>query len=240
MARIALVRDILERVWPRITEGDEESIVVRGVWRAAWETLQEHGILAARIIGRRCLECGGTGLVTIPEPHERPEGAEPCVGDCPVCHGRPVATLVEKAAWEETVCRFAELPLACRSKADAEERYRHSARRAQDFERWWSGLETRLLPIARALMGGPVLEADEVGILRSENGSELVMVTFSVDGLGQVAAGLVDLEGKVIATIAEGPGSIQILSAETEDDPEVHLEAAELTGFNVTEGDFEE
>jgi len=146
------LRELLERFWPRITAGDPESIARRDALREAWRYLGESGVLDARVVGMADAESDAT----------------------------PV--LVMDQAWEAAVCRIAGLSPEFTTKAHALAYYGNIARpHTRDFDRWWSGLETKLLPIASALLSRQVyvVRSEQADDEEAEQTADAVAVTAS-------------------------------------------------------------
>jgi len=172
MAALKQVIELVNRAWPEVSGGGMEAEAKRAVLKEAYERLDALGILDARIVGLVCPECHGLS------------GAE---NPCPRCGNDTLVTFVHRDAWENAVCRVAGLPEGYTTKGHARAHYGRIAKK-QQFESWWSGLETKLVPIATALFGSRVFPAELVGHLHSwRNGTDPSLPEDTV---------LVDLEGK--------------------------------------------
>jgi len=209
MAPIRRVKDLLELSWPIVTGGGLENEARRAAWRDAWQILRELGILSARIVGLRCPCCGGTKRIL---PEDQLDDGSPIdeTMPCPVCKGQPLATLVEKHSWEAAVCRSAGLNLAFHTKEEARAYYGKVARPgSQDFDRWWSGLESWLIPVAAALLAGRVLPAEVLGRLRLDGSKvdpgqrrfrfvtvERIRQVFELEQIEDRVLAIVGLDGK--------------------------------------------
>ena len=190
MAAVKRVNELVNRSWPEVTGGGMEAEAKRSVLKEAYDRLDGIGLLEARIVGLVCPECRGL------------RGANEVDPPCPRCGNEDLVTFVHQDAWENAVCRVAGLPEGYTTKGHARAHYGRIARKHQ-FESWWSGLETRLVPIATALFGSRVFPAELVGHLRNwRNGTDETLPEDTV---------LVGLDGKPLLKGAELHGQCVVV-----------------------------